>query len=80
MKCHNCKGNMVPTKKQVVIKNGAIEITVDKIQAFVCEDCQQIQYNGKDIEMIADIRSILDQRQLRSDDSETVCKRYRDES
>lgn len=62
MECYYCKGRMVRGKTTYTINRQGYHLLIDDVPAWICQQCGEAYFEGKEVDTIQDLIKTLDAR------------------
>ena len=62
MNCIHCQGLLKRSESPLHIDRDSIHVTLDKVPAWVCEQCGEAMFDEKEVESIQDLVKLLEDK------------------
>ena len=62
MNCIHCQGVLKRSQSPLHIDRNSIHVTLDKVPAWVCEQCGEAMFDEKEVETIQDLVKLLEDK------------------
>ena len=62
MTCIHCQGMLKRSQSPLHIDRNSIHVTLDKVPAWVCEQCGEAMFDEKEVETIQDLIKLLEDK------------------
>ncbi len=62
MNCIHCQGMLKRSQSPLHIDRNSIHLTLDRVPAWVCEQCGEAMFDEKEVESIQDLIKLLEDK------------------